>query len=76
MTVYELIKKLSEFEADDEVVFSVRAEFDADVKAEFDRENQDDEQEVTVTAVFDDKVSFDDIHKKYYEKDVVIELNY
>ena len=41
--------------------------FDADVEAEFDRENENDTQEVTVTAEFDDYVDFSDIDD--YEKD-------
>lgn len=61
MTVYELMQELSRYKADTEVKFNVKAEYDTDVKAEFDRENEDDIQEVTVTALFDDTVYFADI---------------
>lgn len=61
MTVYELIQELSQYNADTEVKFHCEAEYDTDVKAEFDRENEDDTQEVTVTASFNDDVDFDDI---------------
>lgn len=61
MTVYELIQKLSQFKADTKVEFHVKANFDTDVEVEFDRDNEDDTQEVTVTAEFDEDVDFDDI---------------
>ena len=62
MTVYELIQELSQYKADTEVIFKVYAEFDTDVEAEFDREDENDIQEVAVTAEFDDYVDFDDIN--------------
>ena len=62
MTVYELIQELSQYKSDTEVIFKVYAEFDTDVEAEFDREDENDIQEVTVTAEFDDYVDFDDIN--------------
>ena len=61
MTVYELIQELSQFKADTKVEFHVKANFDTDVEVEFDRDNEDDTQEVTVTAEFDEDVDFDDI---------------
>ena len=61
MTVYELIQELSQYNADTEVKFHCEAEYDTDVEAEFDRENEDNTQEVTVTASFDDEVDFDGI---------------
>lgn len=61
MTVYELIQELSQYNADTEVKFHCNAEYDTDVEAEFDRENKDNAQEVTVTASFDEDVDFDDI---------------
>ena len=61
MTVYELIQELSKFDADTQVNFHVKADFDTDVDAEFDRNNEDDIQTVTVTAGFDEDVDFDDI---------------
>ena len=67
MTVYELIQELSQYKSDTEVIFKVYAEFDTDVEAEFDREDENDIQEVTVTAEFDDYVDFDDISD--YERD-------
>lgn len=61
MKVYELIQELSQYKADTEVEFHVKATFDTDVEAEFDRGNEKDTQEVTVTAEFDEDVDFDDI---------------
>lgn len=79
MTVYELIQELVQYKADTEVNFHVKAKFDADVEAEFDRNNEYDTQTVTVTAEFDEDVSFDDIsdHEKYsYGPGVTINLEY
>lgn len=42
MTVYELIQELSRYDADTEVNFHVKADFDTDVDAEFDRDNEND----------------------------------
>lgn len=61
MKVYELIQKLSRYDADTEVKFHVKADFDTDVDAEFDRDNEDDVQTVTVTAGFDEDVDYDGI---------------
>lgn len=36
MKVYELIQELSQFKADTEVEFHVKATFDTDIEAEFD----------------------------------------
>lgn len=84
MKVYELIQELSQHNADTEVKFHCKAEYDTDVEAEFDRENESNTQEVTVTASFDDDVDFDDIddyeamHKRTWQKDpfIVINLSY
>ena len=61
MTVYELIQELSWYDANTEVDFHCKAVYDTDVEAEFNREDENDIQEVTVTAEFDDYVDFDDI---------------
>lgn len=76
MTVYEMIQKLSGFNADDEVRFQFSGNFEADVTAEFDRNDENDEQEVTVEVNFSDTLTFDDIHKKYFEDEVYIDLMY
>lgn len=79
MTVYELIQKLSQFNADTDVEFHVKAIFDTDLKADFDRNNENDTQEVTVTAEFDENVDFDDIedHEKYTRSPrITINLEY
>jgi len=62
MTVYELIQELSNYNADTEVRFNFAGEFDTYVEAEFDRDSENDIQEVTVTAEFDDYVEFEDIN--------------
>ena len=77
MTVYELIQKLSQYNADTEVKFHCKAEYDTDVEAEFDRENESNTQEVTVTAGFDDDVDFEDIDDyESVHKRIVINLIY
>lgn len=62
MTVYELIQELARYKPDTQVRFRVEAEFDADVEAEFDRTDENDKQNVTVTAKFDEEVNYDDIY--------------
>lgn len=79
MKVYELIQYLAEYNADTEVEFHVKAEFDADVEATFDRENEDDVQDVTVEAEFDEDVTFDDIsnmENNTYHPNITINLEY
>ena len=76
MTVYEMIQKLSEFNAEDEVIFQFSGNFEADVMAEFDRNDENDEQEVTVEVNFSDTLTFDDIHNKHFEDEVYIDLTY
>ena len=61
MTVYELIQELSQYNADTEVVFHCEAVYDTDVEAEFDREDENDIQEVTVSAEFDEDVAYEGI---------------
>lgn len=79
MKVYELIQELLQFKADTEVEFHVKAKFNTDVEAEFDRDNENDTQEVTVTAEFDEDVTFDDIddneHRRF-SPNITINLEY
>lgn len=79
MKVYELIQELSQYKADTEVEFHVKATFDTDVEAEFDRGNEKDTQEVTVTAEFDEDVYFDDItdnERSGFRPNITINLEY
>nr|WP_297873528.1 hypothetical protein [uncultured Blautia sp.] len=79
MTVYELIQELSRFSADTEVEFHVKADFDTDVKAKFDRDDEDDVQTVTVTAGFDEDVNYDGIKDNEASRckpNITIELVY
>ena len=79
MKVYELIQELSQYRADTEVEFHVKATFDTDVEAEFDRDNESDTQDVTVTAEFDEYVDFDDIEdneSRSYCPNITINLEY
>lgn len=79
MKVYELIQELSQYKADTEVEFHVKATFDTDVEAEFDRDNERDTQDVTVTAEFDEDVDFDDIEdneSNRYHPCITINLEY
>ena len=56
----------------------MKAKFDTDVEAKFDRSSEDDVQEVTVEAEFDDSVYFDGIEDRENRvfKDIVINLMY
>lgn len=80
LTVYELIQELAKFKPETEVKFHVKADFDTDVSAEFDRENEDDVQDVTVTAEFDEDVDYDDIRDyesyRYGTPHIQIDLTY
>lgn len=79
MKVYELIQDLVQFKPDTEVEFHVKAKFDTDVEAEFDRNNENDTQEVTVTAEFDEDVDFyeiDDIECSVYNPRITFNLEY
>lgn len=79
MKVCELIQELSQYKADTEVKFHVKAKMDMDVKATFDRENEDDEQEVTVEADIDEDFLFDDIADNEcssFRPDITINLEY
>lgn len=80
MTVYELIQELAKYNPDTRVDFHVIAEFETDVEAEFNREIEDDIQEVTVDAKFDDDVDFEDIDdhesNRFGEKYIQINLSY
>lgn len=61
MTVYELIQELNQYNADTEVKFNFKGKFEADVKATFDRDSEDDEQEVTAEVEFDDNLDYENI---------------
>lgn len=79
MTVYELIQKLAKYEGGTEVEFHVKAEFSTDVEAKFDRDDENDKQEVTVDAEFDEDVDFydiDDYSGSSYNPRVVINFEY
>lgn len=62
MTVYELIQELSQFKADTEVKFHVKAEFDTDVETEFDEDV--------------DFADIDDNERGIYHPNVTINLEY
>jgi len=79
MKVYELIQELSQFNAETEIKFKADINFDVDVKATFDRDNENDIQEVTVNAEFDDLLDYDDIinnQNKSWDKNITIVLTY
>lgn len=77
MTVYELIQELSKYNADDEVEFHVKTKYSDYIEAEFDRDNEDDIQEVIVDLDFDEDVEYDGMMQKYWDKHtVVIDLKY
>lgn len=84
MTVYELIQKLSSYNADTEVRFNFKGDFEADVKATFDRSSEDDEQEVTAKVEFDDYLDYENIsdyelmHSRTWQREpyIVVNLSY
>lgn len=78
MTVYELIQKLAQYEPNTKVLFHVNAEFSTEVEADFDRENDEDTQKVTVDVEFDDDVELDDIEDRENKvfHDIIISFNY
>lgn len=61
MTVYELIQELAQFKPDTKVNFHTKGKMDVDTTATFDRENEDDEQNVVVEVEIDEYFEFDDI---------------
>lgn len=68
-----------QFKPDTEVEFHVKAKFDTDVEAKFDRNNENDTQEVTVTAEFDEDVDFyeiDDSECSVYNPRITFNLEY
>lgn len=80
MTVYELIQELTRYNADTEVSFHFKGNFDVNVEAEFNRESEYDVQNVTVNADFDGDVNFDDIddfeNARYITPHIQINLSY
>ena len=70
MKVYELIQELSQYKADTEVVFHVKAGLDLDVIVDTDdidlSEDRNREQEVTAYSDINEDFDFDDIGD--YEK--------
>lgn len=79
MTVYELIQELAKHKGDTKVEFHVQAEFSTDIEAKFDREDENDTQEVTIDAKFDEDVNFyeiDDFSDNRYSPRIVINLEY
>lgn len=75
MTVYELIQELAKYDANAKVAVHAKFDYSFDVEAEFDRENEDDVQEVTVDAEFDDELNLADVKCNYYGG-VVLSLDY
>jgi hypothetical protein len=76
MTVYELIQRLTKYEGDTEVGFHVQAEFSTDVEAEFDREDENNTQKVTVDAIFDEDVDLTTLMILENKRYIVINLEY
>ncbi len=78
VTVYELIQELSKYNADDEVEFHLKDTMTFDTKAELDRDNEDDTQEVTVDVDIDEDFSYDGVRLDAYGnyRKVFIDLEY
>lgn len=78
MKVYELIQELAQFDANTIVNFKVRAGFHTNVIAKFNRDDEDDKQEVEVFIEFNDEVEYDEIipSTRYHSDEVTINLEY
>lgn len=78
MRVYELIQELSKYGADTEVKFHVNAKYSTDIEVEFDRDIEDDVQEVITDVEFDDDVEIGEIEDRENKvfRDIVINLKY
>ena len=80
MKVYEMIQELAKYDANTEVHFHVVASYTDDVNAKFDRDNEDDVQEVAINCEFDDDVDFDCIrdyeNARYGFPHIQIDLKY
>lgn len=78
VTVYELIQELSKYNADDEVEFHLKDKMTFDTKADFDRNNEEDAQEVTVDIDIDEDFQYDSVRLDAYGKyrKVFIDLEY
>ena len=66
MTVYELIQELTQFDANKEVIFKIESDFNTYVEAEFDRNNEDDIQEVKAKVSVDEEIEFDCAYQGQY----------
>ena len=75
MTVYELVQELVQYDADAEVRFNVKGQMDFNTFAEFDREDENDQQEVTVTVNINDRFEFDYIRDWSKTEPKIIEIN-
>lgn len=72
-----MIQELTRYKANDEVIFHVTAEYTADAEVEFDRENENDIQEVAIDTKFDEDVDFINIGLRRWDKSkTVVYLKY
>ena len=74
MTVYKLIQELAQWNADAEVIFDAKIEYFDNFPATFDRDDENDEQDVLVDINFRDCLEFDEIRDSFDE--VTIKLCY
>ena len=80
MKVYELIQELAKYDANTEVHFHAVCNYKKEKKTKFNRDNEDDEQEVTINCEFDDDVEYDGIrdyeNARYGLPHIQIDLKY
>lgn len=74
MTVYKLIQELAQCNANAEVIFDAKIEYSDNLPATFDRDDENDEQDVLVDINFRDCLEFDEIRDSLDE--VTIKLCY
>lgn len=80
MTVYELIRKLTEFEPNLEVVFDAKFEINQEVKADIERNGETETEKVWAEVEIDNELEVDEIelHEQINTKNkfVIIKLDY
>lgn len=75
MTVYELVQELVQYDSDAKVRFNATGQMYVDTFAEFNREDENDQQEVIVKVDIDNYFEFDYIKDYPNRNPKIIEIN-
>lgn len=80
MTVYELIRKMTEFDPNLEVVFDAKFEINQEVKADIERNGEIETEKIWAEVEIDNELEVDEIELRQeawaLEKVVVVKLEY